>query len=104
MPRSSEQEKAVKVVELTICYHIMKHDMLFSSLDCAMNLRSKSFNDFGRQKISHIERTKATAIVTSILAPDTTKHLLIRWSWVQVPTVGLFSWYTPRRARGSPSR
>ena len=73
--KSYEQEKLVQAAELTMCYHTDKHHMSFSSLDGTIKLSQKNFNDSKTAKNVSLGRTKATAVVKSTLAPDTSKQI-----------------------------
>lgn len=75
LTKSSEQGKLVAATELTMCYHIVKHHMSFKSMDCISKLNSKLFKDSQTAQNVELGRTKTTAIVKSVLAPDTTRQL-----------------------------
>lgn len=63
------EENAVTVVELSKCFHCVKHHHSYLSTDCGVKLELKHFNDSSLAKKVRLGRTKMEALVQNVLCP-----------------------------------
>lgn len=73
VPQSSEDNK-VRAAELTLAYHTVKHHHTFRSSDCTNKLNSILFDDSSIAKKFSSARTKLTALVNGVIAPQSLKE------------------------------
>ncbi len=59
----------IAAAELTSIFHCVTHQQSYTSLDCVMKLTPKLYSDSAIAKHISCGRTKAEALVTSMLAP-----------------------------------
>lgn len=79
----------IRAAEGTLAYHSVYHHMSFNSLDCTVAVDKKIFSDSDIAKQITCNRTKATSIITNVLAPFSTERILKELesvSFISVPT------------------
>ncbi|XP_051803049.1 uncharacterized protein LOC127533610 [Acanthochromis polyacanthus] len=68
-PQDDSVYSKVAAAELTSVFHCVSHQQSYRSLDCAMKLTPKLYQDSAIAKLISCGRTKAEALVTNVLAP-----------------------------------
>ncbi|XP_055904720.1 uncharacterized protein LOC129940426 [Eupeodes corollae] len=74
--RPAADQKHLKAAEATIAYHTIFHHQSFNSLDCTIKLNQKIYFDSNICKQLSCARTKATAIITNVIAPFSISQVL----------------------------
>ncbi|XP_055906088.1 uncharacterized protein LOC129941473 [Eupeodes corollae] len=74
--RPAADQKHLKAAEATIAYHTVFHHQSFNSLDCTIKLNQKIYFDSNICKQLSCARTKATAIITNVIAPFSISQVL----------------------------
>lgn len=72
----SSEETKVRAAELTLAYHTVKHHQTFRSSDCTNKLNSIMFDDSSIAKKFTSARTKVSALVKGVIAPQSLKESL----------------------------
>ena len=65
----SVRSERTAVSELVLVYHTVRHNLGYSSMDCANKLAKNIFVDSELAKKMHCVRTKAESIIKNVLAP-----------------------------------
>lgn len=73
--QDTQEELLITAAELTTAYKVVKHHQSFSSLDCIVKLNAMMYSDSKIGAKQTTARTKATAIVKNILAPNSVSEI-----------------------------
>ena len=76
LPKKDGIEKSnVRAAEVAIAYHTVKHSLSYNSMDCSNKLSKLLFCESSTAKQMQLERTKAEAIITSVLASESVQQI-----------------------------
>lgn len=67
--KNCKDEDKIAAIEISKCFHIVKHHHSYLSSDCGVKLESKHFSDSTIANKIHLGRTKMEAIVKNVLCP-----------------------------------
>jgi len=73
--QDTQEELLITAAELTTAYKVVKHHQSFSSLDCIVKLNAMMYSDSKIAAKQSTARTKATAIIKNILAPNSVSEI-----------------------------
>lgn len=76
LKRHSDEDDKVTAAEMTMAYHTIKHHQSFSSSDCNNKLFSTIFPDSKIAEKCSSARTKCTALIKNVIAPQSVKHVI----------------------------
>jgi len=76
--KNDKDEDKIAAVELSKCFHVVKHHHSYLSSDCGVKLESKHFSDSTIANKVHLGRTKMEAIVKNVLCPFAIEKAVIK--------------------------
>ncbi|CAI6344579.1 unnamed protein product [Macrosiphum euphorbiae] len=96
--KNDKDEDKIAAVELSKCFHVVKHHHSYLSSDCGVKLESKHFSDSTIANKVHLGRTKMEAIVKNVLCPFAIEKAVIK---LKCPTPIPFSISTDASNKGN---
>ncbi|XP_025191152.1 uncharacterized protein LOC112591523 [Melanaphis sacchari] len=96
--KNDKDEDKIAAVELSKCFHVVKHHQSYLSSDCGVKLESKHFSDSTIANKVHLGRTKMEAIVKNVLCPFAIEKAVIK---LKCPTPIPFSISTDASNKGN---
>lgn len=75
--KPSSDENSIRAAEGAIAFHNVCHHMSFNSMDCTLTVNRKIYHDSNVGKRITCNRTKATAIISKVLAPLSINNVMM---------------------------